>query len=163
MQYSYCPKCGAKYGEQNKPNQFACRQCGFVFYVNSKPTASTLIIKDSKVLLGKRVIEPAKGMWDVIGGFLDLGELPEDGAKREAKEETGLDVKIESLVGFFVDTYGDTGDVTLNIYYTASVVGGEMRAQDDVEELRWFTIDEIPKEIAFKNSRDMLDVWLAKK
>ena len=161
MVYQYCPKCGSKY-EKSETTKFFCNKCGNIVYLNSKPTASTLIVDGNKVLLGKRRIEPKKGKWDVIGGFLEYSEHPEDGAKREAKEETGLDIEIEKLLGIFMDEYETDKYATLNICYVARVVGGEETPGDDIEELKWFEPTELPKDIAFKNGKDMLEEWLVK-
>jgi len=160
MKYSHCPNCGAEYGANNEPGKLSCTNCRSVFYINSKPTASVIITDNDRILLGKRRIEPPKGKWDIIGGFLNLGESPEDGARREAKEETGLEVRISGLLGFFMDTYETTGDSTLNICFVAEVVGGDLTAQDDVEELKWFSADAIPDNLAFKNGEEMIEAWL---
>jgi ADP-ribose pyrophosphatase YjhB (NUDIX family) len=159
MIYDYCPKCGGPYSTQTENNKLFCLNCDVVTYLNSKPTASTLIIDGDKVLLGKRRSEPAKGKWDVIGGFLDYHEHPEVGAIREAKEETGLDVKVEKLLGIFMDEYGPDKYSTLNICYVVSVIGGNPIAGDDIEELKWFSSNQIPSDIAFKNGKDMLGIW----
>lgn len=134
MNYKYCPVCGSKLNKVMKDERprLECPQCKFIFYQNSKPTASALIIKDGKVLLGKRRSEPSKGKWDAIGGFLDLGEHPTDGMKREAREETGLDVEILDMLDFVIDTYGEGGDSTLNITYIAKPVGGLEKPGDDI-------------------------------
>lgn len=154
--FKFCPKCGQKYAPQTNIN-LVCEACKFVFYQNSKPTASTLIINDqNQVLLGKRAIEPGKGKWDVIGGFLELGETPEAGAIREAKEEAGVDVQIESYVGIFMDSYSDWGIFTLNIGYTAKIIAGELKPGDDIAELAWFNLDNLPTEIAYDNGKAML-------
>ncbi|MBI4239750.1 NUDIX hydrolase [Candidatus Uhrbacteria bacterium] len=164
MFYLYCPRCGSAYAEQTSDEAFFCSACNFALFRNSKPTASILLIHNGKVLLGKRGHEPQKGVWDVIGGFLNLGEHPEDGAKREAREETGYDIEIESLLGMFMDTYDyeRTGDVTLNICYIASISAGEPKPGDDIAELGWFNSNELPQPIAFKNGQDMLDAWVKK-
>ncbi|MBI2459398.1 MAG: NUDIX domain-containing protein [Parcubacteria group bacterium] len=60
---------------------------------NSKPTSSALILHGNKILLGKRKINPAKGAWDVPGGFLELGEHQEAGLKREIREKLGVGVR----------------------------------------------------------------------
>ena len=158
--YEYCPKCGAKYQSQTSQN-LTCSNCNYVFYQNSKPTASTLIINENnEVLLGKRAIDPSKGMWDVIGGFLNNGESPESGAIREAKEEAGVVVEIEKFIGIFMDTYGDSDYFTLNICYTAKIIDGELKAGDDIDELKWFSANELPDQIAYANGKKMLDAWL---
>lgn len=156
MYYKFCPKCASDLTEVDHNGQSVpqCTSCGFFFYQNSKPTASALILDGDKILLGKHAIEPFKGMWDILGGYLYFGEHPSAGVKREILEETGLQIGITDMLGFFMDTYGEY-DQTLNIYYVAKIVGGQPVAGDDVAELRWFNISEPPKEFAFKNSYEM--------
>lgn len=108
------------------------------------------------MLLGKRARDPFKGSYDIIGGFMEAGEHPEDAAVREAKEETGLDIKITSLLGTYVDRYGEGGDHTLNLHYIGEVVGGEMQAMDDVASLEWVPIGEVPLDDGFQNTKDGL-------
>ena len=156
--YKFCPKCGEKLIDiiEDNHSRLQCLSCKFIFYQNSKPTVSALIINGDEVLLGKRCINPAKGMWDVPGGFLELGEHPEDGMRREAMEETGLEVEILFMLGIFMDEYGTEGESTLNICYVVKAAGGEERPGDDLCDLKWFSIADLPKEIAFKNGKDML-------
>lgn len=115
-----------------------------------------LPVKDGKVLLAKRGRDPFKGAYDIIGGFMEVGEIPEEAAIREAKEETGLDIKITSLLGIYSDRYGDDGEYTLNLHYIGEVVGGEMKAMDDVAELEWVEISEVPLDEGFQNTKDGL-------
>lgn len=133
-----------------------CSACQFIFYQNSKPTASALIIDNGKVLLGKRKINPSKGKWDIIGGFLEEGEHPENGMKREVREESGLEVEVVDRLDFIMDTYGVERESTLNITYIAKAKGGKMEPGDDISELRWFRIGEYPQNIAFRNGEKML-------
>ncbi|MCU0678884.1 MAG: NUDIX domain-containing protein [Planctomycetes bacterium] len=155
--YDFCPKCGGslELKETFGHNWLVCRACAFVFYQNSKPTVSTLIMKGDKLLLGKRSIEPSRGEWDVIGGFLEPGEHPIDGAKREAQEETGLKIEIGEMIGFYMDVY-ERKYPTLNICFLATASGGHLRPGDDIAELKWFVLDAIPKRLAFKNGDKMV-------
>jgi 8-oxo-dGTP diphosphatase len=154
MVYKYCPQCKSKLRELS--DFFCCTQCKGKIYKNSKPCAGVLPVKNGKVLLTKRAIEPYKGAFDVIGGFLNDGEDSEKGAIREAKEETGLDVRLIELLGIYIDRYGKDGDFTLNIHYVGEIVGGKIEAGDDVASLHWVPIEKTDIKEGFKNSRQSL-------
>jgi ADP-ribose pyrophosphatase YjhB (NUDIX family) len=118
------------------------------------------VVRDGQVLLGRRAIEPGLGMWDIPGGFLEPWEHPADGAAREVLEETGLRVQITSLFTVVMDSYHDQF-YTLNVYYLAEVVDGDMSAADDLAELRWFAPDTLPTEFAFAHCRSVIEAWRA--
>jgi len=165
MTFRFCPRCRAelharRLPEPDGPERRVCSACGFVHWRNSKPTAAGIVLDDAgRVLLGRRNIAPYKGWWDVPGGFLEPGEHPENGVRRELREETGLEVSVERLVGVYMDVYGDGADgpdgevePILNFYYVCRVAGGVARADDDVEALAWFAPDDLPANIAFPSS-----------
>ena len=101
IEYNFCPRCGAPIERTSEPAH--CDNCNSTYYHNAKPGASVLPVKDGKVLLGIRKNDPYKGSFDIIGGFVEAHEHPEDAAIREAKEETGLDIKITSQLGIYID------------------------------------------------------------
>jgi ADP-ribose pyrophosphatase YjhB (NUDIX family) len=159
--WKLCPRCGAELrGDSSRLN---CRACGFIVYASSKPTASALCVDSGRVLLARRAYEPFKGFWDIPGGFLEEGEDPRDGLRRELREETGLEVEPERFLGIWMDRYGgdSTAQATLNLYWTARVVGGSPAPADDVSELRWFDRAELPTadELAFENVPLALAAW----
>jgi ADP-ribose pyrophosphatase YjhB (NUDIX family)/predicted GIY-YIG superfamily endonuclease len=161
----FCPRCGGLLetiarSDKDHPRQ-VCTACGHVHYRNAKPCAGALITRDGHVLLVKRSVQPFLGYWDIPGGFLEEDEHPEVGAVREVQEETGLEVQLTGLFGFYVDrySYDDTGDYCLNIYFLAEVVGGQARPADDAAELAWFAPNELPQEIAFDHARVVLADW----
>ena len=157
-----CPRCG---GELTRADDaLVCAACGSRYYANSAPTASLLPVDDEgRVLLGRRAGEPDKGKWDALGGFLEEGEDPLDGLRRELREETGLEVEPGAYLGTWIDVYGEGegAQATLNLVWTGRVVGGEMAPADDVAELRWFAADELPppEECAFRCVAQMLSAW----
>jgi len=160
--YRFCPQCGGSLrvgfplGEGRPP--LTCGSCGFAFYQNSKPAAGALVVHDGKVLLVKRRVAPARGAWDIPGGFLELGEHPREGAIRELREETGLGIRLFEPIGIYVDKYGD--DVwTLNIYYEAGIREGTPRPGSDAYSLAWFKPDELPSDLAFPHQHEMLANW----
>jgi 8-oxo-dGTP diphosphatase len=156
-----CPRCGAELG--GDAARLACDACGFIVYASSKPTAGALCVDNGRLLLARRAHPPFEGFWDIPGGFLNEGEDPLDGLRRELKEETGLEIEPQRFFGLWMDRYGSdsTADATLNLYWTARVVGGQAAPADDVSELRWFGRDELPaaNELAFENVPLVLAAW----
>jgi 8-oxo-dGTP diphosphatase len=122
-----------------------------------------LVDGEGRVLLGRRAREPLAGLWDVLGGFMEPGETPEECVVRELREETGLAVTVGRYLGGFADVYGDEGDATMNLAFVCSQAGGEPRPADDVSELTWFAPDGLPpdREIAFASSVAILRAWRA--
>jgi ADP-ribose pyrophosphatase YjhB (NUDIX family) len=163
--WHYCPRCRAEL--RGDERRLECPACGFVAYPGSKPTACALCEDEQgRVLLARRAVEPFRGRWDIPGGFLDEGEHPLDGLRRELREETGLEVEPLEFVGVWIDRYGGDSDAeaTLNLYWTARVAAGDPEPADDVSELRWFAPDELPgrEELAFENVPLVLSTWRAR-
>src|SRR5215213_2202280 len=159
--WAHCPRCGADLvGDERRVE---CDRCGFVSYANPVPTATAVCVDEhGRILLGRRALEPDKGLWDLPGGFVDEDEHPLDALRRELREETGLEIEPEGFIGAWMDRYGDAQDAhaTLNLYWTARVVAGEPEAADDVSELGWFRPDELPRagEFAF-HIAEVLAAW----
>jgi ADP-ribose pyrophosphatase YjhB (NUDIX family) len=148
--WRFCPRCAA--GLDGAAARKECPRCGFVAYPSSKPTACALVVDDEgRVLLARRKHEPYAHWWDLPGGFLEEGEHPLAALRRELREEAGVEVEPGDFVGVWIDRYGDAEDApaTINLYWTARLTAGEPRPDDDVEELRWFTRDELPVNLAF--------------
>ena len=154
-----CPRCRSDL--EPADGRVECRACGFVAYANPAPTACAICLDgDGHVLLGRRAHEPYRGRWDLPGGFLEEDEHPLDCLRRELREETGLAVEAGAFVGVWIDRYGpgERDRTTLNLYWEARVVGGELRAADDVSDLGWFPLDGLPgpDELAFTTVADVL-------
>lgn len=158
--WNSCPRCRADLDREE--GAVHCPACGLVVYAKPAPAVCALIVDEAgRILLGRRAHEPARGKWDILGGFMDELEQPLDTLRRELHEETGLDVEPIAFVGAVSDRYGDGGNATLNLGWTARVVAGEARPADDVAELRWFEPDELPpaEELAFANTTSLLSLW----
>jgi 8-oxo-dGTP diphosphatase len=118
-----------------------------------------LLVREGLVLVGRRRLEPRKGHWDLPGGFLEEGEEPLVGLRREFLEETGIEVEPVEWLGAAVDPY----DAAFVLGLTWIVRGdGEPRAADDIEELRFVGPDELPEEMAFASQSTMLALWVEK-
>ena len=96
------------------------------------------------VLLIERVNDPFKGCWAFPGGFMDMEENAEDCAKRELKEETGMEVRSLEYLGTFSEVNRDPRGRTITIAYYAVVEKSDVIGADDASRAKWFPIDSIP-------------------
>ena len=145
-EYYYCPICGSRLKKQiieGKQRKY-CHNCGFVHYENPLPVALAIAIRDRKFLMVKRGIEPKKGIWTSPSGFIESGETSEEACLRELAEETGLSGKIKRLVEVKrledKEIYGDI----LVVEYLVEVEKGSPTAGDEVEQVKFFEIDQLP-------------------
>ena len=158
--YRFCPVCGSplesrvlKLGE---PMRLVCTSsaCGYVFYLDPKVAVGTIIrMPDARVVLVKRAIDPGFGLWVFPGGYVDRGEEVRLAAVREAREEAGVDVRLDDLVGL----YSYPGSIPVVIVYAATWLGGTLTVDDENSEIRAFAAADIPwSELAFRSTREAL-------
>jgi ADP-ribose pyrophosphatase YjhB (NUDIX family) len=126
---------------------------------------------DGRILLVLRDHDPWRGLWCAPGGFCDRMEPPEETARREAREEAGLDVRVGELLGIWVDVYADDpadddADWISVAYFAGEVDGDGDAAPDGVEvaDARWFAPDELPDALAPPGTlADVLRTWEARR
>jgi len=161
--YRFCPSCGgaleSRLLKSGDPPRLVCSSCGFVFYLDPKVAVGTIIrVADSRLVLVRRAIEPGYGLWVFPGGYVDRGEEITSAAIREAREEAGLDVRLDGLINI----YSYPGRPLIIVVYAASVVGGDLCTDEECLEARLFSPDEIPwRELAFRSTHDALQEYLA--
>jgi ADP-ribose pyrophosphatase YjhB (NUDIX family) len=118
-----------------------------------------IIIEDSRVLLVKRAHPPLQAQWSIPGGVLEIGEMIREAAVREAREETGLVVEPEDLLGVYDRILRDIEERVQYHYvlidFLCRRIGGELLAASDAAEVRWFKRDELP---ALNLAEDTIDV-----
>ena len=129
-------------------------------YKNPLPTVDIIIEVQGGIVLIERK-NPPPG-WAIPGGFVDYGESLEDAAKREAKEETSLDIK--RLVQFHTYSKPDRDPRfhTISTVYIAQGVGMP-QARDDAKNLKIFTEKLLPKDLAFDHRKILQDYFTFKK
>jgi ADP-ribose pyrophosphatase YjhB (NUDIX family) len=153
----FCMHCGQRLStatpEGDRQRRMVCLDCGFIHYVNPRPVAGTIPVRDDgRLLLLRRAIEPRLGSWVFPGGFMDIGETAEEAAIRETMEEARLEVANLRLSGVY--TRAVPGVVV--IVYEADAIG-EAVAGDETSEIGWFHAHEIPwDEIAFDSTEAAL-------
>jgi len=154
VRYSYCPKCGGSL-QLNENKRLVCSACGFVFYQNPSASVAMILIRNGKVLLGRKGGRYS-GQWCVPCGFVEWGEDVYEAAKREMLEETGLRIALTSLytvTSLYGEPYIGTEwynpeQQSVMIWFLAKETGGELRAGDDIDQVGYFSYEELPR-IAF--------------
>ncbi len=157
----FCALCGTemeiKVVLPDRKRQRVCPKCGFVFFASPKLVSGCLAVKDGKVLLLKRGIEPEVGAWTFPGGFVEFGEPASETAIRETAEEVGLNVRLGRLLGVYTDVKNAKAQV---VVYLAEPISGEARTTEEATEVRYFAPGEIRwNTLAFTSTVDALAEW----
>ena len=157
-EYRYCPVCGSGLESRilkgNEPERLVCTECEFIFYLDPKLVACTLVEIDRSIVLLKRDIEPRKGRWVMPGGYVDRGESVEAAAIRETEEECGIIIRINEILG----VYSHTGREGVVVAYLAEHVSGELIVGDETREVGLFRPEGIPWEgLAFPSTVSALE------
>lgn len=144
--FIYCPKCGGEFLDNNVKSK-RCAKCGFTYYFNPSAAVVAIITNEAgEILVSTRAKEPAKGSYDLPGGFVDSFESAEQGAVREVLEECNLDV-VEATYLFSIPniyTYSNFDVHTLDQFFECKVDNfAPLVADDDVASLQFIAIDQI--------------------
>lgn len=119
-----------------------------------------ITIKDGKVLLVKRGVEPSKGLWAIPGGTLKLGETLQECAAREILEETGITIKVGGCIYVFdFIEYDDQRKIKFHyviVDFAAEYVAGVPQGADDALEARWLSPEDLKKLPVAKNTMNAL-------
>jgi len=157
--FRFCPACGgpleARQLKAGDPARLVCQGCGYIHYLDPKVAVGTVITTpDDKIVLVRRAIEPGYGLWVFPGGYVDRGEEIKVAAIREAREEAGLEVRLDGLINI----YSYPGRPIVIVVYKASIVAGELRIDEESLEAGVFSRAEIPwAELAFRSTREALE------
>lgn len=165
--FRYCPRCGGALERRllkpGEPVRLVCTACGFVFYLDPKIAVGTIIRGDgvaagNGIVMVRRAIEPGYGKWVFPGGYVDRGEPLTVAAIREAREECGLEVRLDGLV----NVYSYPGRVPVIVVYAATAIGGNLSVDDEGLEIAQFTEATLPwEDLAFRSTNEGLRDYLA--
>jgi mutator protein MutT len=155
----FCTQCAARLEEREIPpggkKVPACPRCGEIHWSDPKIAAGVLVVRNGRVLLLRRGIEPGYGKWAFPGGHVDRGETVEAAALRETREECGVTAALTGLVGL----YSYPGRPTVVAVYRGVLASGsaEPGPLDETLEVGWFDADEAAAlPLAFRSVADAL-------
>ncbi len=144
--FRFCPKCGGEFLQHSEKSN-RCADCGFVYFMNPSAAVAVFIRNErDELLLCVRGKEPARGMLDLPGGFSDMGETIEAAAKRELREELGVEVHDLSYLFSFpnVYRYSELDIPTLDMFFECEICSTTpITPADDVAEARFVALDDI--------------------
>ena len=153
----FCSRCGtAMVTEQrgDRPRR-VCPVCGFIHFTDPKVGVGVVVLHEGKLLLVRRTMNPEQGKWSLPAGFLDAGEEPAVTARRETREETGLDIAITGLIDVYFNPPRPDGGASIFILYEGQFLGGQLQAGDDADAAGFFGPAELP-ELAFASTQAMV-------
>ena len=155
-EFNFCNRCAAPLSERLIEGRMRpqCNECGNIVFLDPKVAAVAIVVDGDGLVMVKRGVEPEYGKWAFPSGYVDRGEVVEAAAVREVKEETGLDVALDRLIG----VYSLDGYAVVLVVYSAHIVGGAVAIGHDALDVRTFPLDDLPS-LPFPNDYRMLRDW----
>lgn len=145
--FQFCPRCGSGFFIQNTPKSKLCKDCNFEMYVNASAAVALFILNsENQLLVCKRAKDPAKGTFDLPGGFVDENETIEQAILREAKEELNVRVQNSSYLFSIPNQYEYSGWTipTIDLFFLCEVENfADLKADDDVAGFEFIAPEQL--------------------
>jgi ADP-ribose pyrophosphatase YjhB (NUDIX family) len=146
--------------EGDTHERYVCGQCGHIAYANPKIVVGSVVTFEERIMLCRRAIEPRKNYWTLPAGYLEEHETPEDGARREAREEACADIEIDALLAVYAVPHISQ----VQLMYRARLPAPEFSAGPESLDVKLFSWEAVPwDELAFPSVRWALDQHAAVK
>lgn len=158
MGAAFCARCASRLVtvvDGGRERQ-GCPACGSVLYLNPAPVAMVLAQDAGRLLVVRRGAEPLRGFWAPPSGYVEIDETVEAAAIREAAEETGMEVALDTLEGVF----SAAGLGVVLVVYRGRVVGGRLAPGSDVDEAVLLAPGDLPAQPGLAGGTE-LDRWFA--
>jgi 8-oxo-dGTP diphosphatase len=157
----HCINCGAPLvmREIEGRQLEACPHDDFVLWRDPKVATAVVVEDRGGIVLGRRAIEPAYGLWCLPGGFVNDDESPQEAAERECREEIGAAVRVTGLIGVYHVAKQDAPSL-IGVGYSARLADGErLEAGAEMLEVGVFQLDALPP-LAFPSHRQVVSEFI---
>ena len=153
----FCPRCGLAMPTESARVRCADTACGYTWYRDPKVAVGVVVEDDAgRILLVRRAHEPRLGEWAFPSGFVDAGEILEVAAAREVREEAGVEVRIDALLG----AYSEADEPVVFIAYAGHIVGGTPVGGAETSDVALFAPADLPP-LAFVHDDQVIEAWRA--
>lgn len=157
-EYTYCPQCRSELSWTllGGSPRMRCGSCGFVHWRNPGVGAAVVVFDDDgRILLIRRGPGMTReGFWAIPAGFVTYGEEIREAAARELEEETGLTAEVGDVV-WIASNFHDPAKLTVGVWFSGTIIGGELVAGDDADRAEYFALDQLPP-LAFDTDKAYL-------
>ena len=155
---TYCHRCGKRLVEREIAGRLrpSCESCSETVFVDPKVAVAVVASDGGRILMVKRAIDPMMGRWSLPAGYVDRGEEVEEAAIREVREETGVEVRLDSLLG----VYSRQGAPVILVVYAATITAGVATPGEEAQDVGLFNVDEMP-EMPFPHDDQIMKDWRA--
>ncbi|MCZ6873776.1 MAG: NUDIX hydrolase [bacterium] len=156
--YPYCPHCSSSFVDKllHGYTRQVCPDCGFVFWQNPAVGVAVIILDGDRVVLGRRSRGVYQGAWCIPCGYVEYDEEVRLAAQREFQEETGLVVEVGEVYAVH-SNFHNPAMHTVGIWFRGVVKGGALQPDDDLDEVAYVALRDLPANLAFPTDRLVLD------
>jgi len=156
--YQYCPCCGTLLARQvlHGRERLVCPACRFIFWQNPVVGVAVIVMQGDHIVLARRARGVYKGAWCIPCGYVEYDEDVRQAAQREFQEETGLLVEVGEVYAVH-SNFHNPASHSVGIWFRGTVLSGTLRPDDDVDQVAYMPLHDLPDNLAFPTDQLVLE------